>query len=139
MNWYQNSAIVGLLGVALGAILGFASTIVTSLINLKAIDKNNNFELEKENAVKRNAICEKMIQSIYSLQRMNDGLIEVDLPKFKDDSYVIMADAKIYCSSSVCALYERFLKEFFEKQLYNGQFVENALLPTIRKDLGIEE
>lgn len=136
--WYDNSILMTFLGVIVGGIIGFVGTVISSIIKLKEIDNKNKFELEKENRAKRNEICGRMIQSIYSLQRMDDGLIQMDLVRFKDDSYVIMADARMYCSYDVYENYEKFLSIFFREQKYDGPLVNGTLLPAIRKDLGVK-
>lgn len=129
--------IVGFIGVILGALIGFAGTVYSSCVKLKEIENQHIYELENRALDKKEEICTEMIQSIYSLQKMNDGLIKVDLPSFKEESYTIFAKAKIYCTQSTVDLYNQFLTTFFEKQLYDGELVDSKLIPSIRNDLGI--
>lgn len=71
-------------------------------------------------------------------KKMDDGLIEIDLPSFKEESYSIFARANIYSDPNVVDLYHEFLTTFFTRQTYDGQLVENGLIPAIRKDLNID-
>lgn len=139
MEWYQNTVIMTFLGVALGALIGFAGTIYSSNLKLKEIENQHIYELENRGLDKKEEISTEMIQSIYNLQKMNAGLIEVDLPSFKEESYTILAKARIYCHQNVVDLYNLFLTTFFEKQIYDGNIVDSELIPAIRKDLGVDK
>lgn len=138
MKWYNDATIMAFLGVAIGALIGFAGTIYSSNLKLKEIENQHIFELENRSLDRKEEICTEMIQSIYSLHKMNDGLIEIDLISFKEDSYTILAKARIYCDQNVVNLYNEFLSTFFEKEIYNGELVDSKLIPAIRKDLGVD-
>lgn len=138
MKWYENSIIMTFLGVFLGASIGFCGTIYASYVQIKEIKLQHKFELENRTIEQREEIYTKIIQSIYSLQKMNDGLIEADLVAFKKDCYTLMAEVKIYGSEEVVILYDQFLTKFFEQHSYDGKLVDNQLIIAIRKDLSIE-
>lgn len=139
MKWYENTVIMTFLGVILGAIIGFAGTIYSSSLKLKGIENQHIYELEKRGLDKKEEICIEMIQSIYSLRKMNDGLIEENLSSFKEESYTILAKSRIYCSQNVVDLYNQFLTTFFKNQIYDGKIVDLKLIPAIRKDLGVDK
>jgi len=130
---------MGFLGVILGAAIGFGGTVYTSNLKLKEIQNQHRYELENRSLEKKEEICTNMIQSIYSLQKMDDGLIELDLIAFKEESYTIIAQARIYCDQNVVELYNQFLVTFFEENYkYDGVLVDTKLIPAIRKDLGVD-
>ncbi|MGF3066955.1 hypothetical protein [Facklamia sp. P12950] len=137
MKWYNNPTLMSFIGVLIGALIGFTGTIYSSHVNLLTIEKQHIYELENRNMKKKEEIGVHMIQSLYSLQKMNDGLINTNLVSFKEESYTISANARIYFSQDVVDLYDQVLKEFFEEKLYNGEKIESKLIPAIRKDLGI--
>lgn len=139
MSWYQNTIIMTFLGVALGAIIGLAGTIYSSNLKLKEIKNQHIYELEKRSLEKKEEIYTQMIQSLYSLQKMNDSLIKVDLHSFKEESYTIIAKAKIYCNQNVVCLYDNVLNTFFTKRIYDGMTIDTKLIPAIRKDLGVDK
>lgn len=139
MNWYENTVVMTFLGVILGAIIAFAGTIYSSRLKLKGIENQHIYELEKRGLDKKEEICIEMIQSIYDLHKMNDGLIEVNLSSFKEESYTILAKSRIYCSKNVVDLYNQFLTTFFKNQEYDGEIVDLKLIPAIRKDLGVDK
>ncbi|HEM3620564.1 TPA: hypothetical protein U1C27_002075 [Streptococcus suis] len=143
MKWYENTVIMTFLGVILGAIIGFAGTIYSSRLKLKEIENQHIYELENRGLDKKEEISIKMIQSIYGLHKMNDGLndglIEENLSSFKEESYTILAKARIYCSQNVVDLYNQFLTTFFKNQIYDGKIVDLKLIPAIRKDLGVDK
>lgn len=139
MKWYENTVIMTFLGVILGAIIGFAGTIYSSSLKLKGIENQHIYELEKRGLDKKEEICIEMIQSIYSLRKMNDGLIEENLSSFKEESYTILAKSRIYCSQNVVDLYNQFLTTFLKNQIYDGKIVDLKLIPAIRKDLGVDK
>lgn len=139
MQWYGNTVLMTFLGVILGAVIGFMGTIYSSKLKLKETENEHIYELENRSLDKKEKICTDIIQSIYSLQKMNDGLIEADLVSFKSESYTLSAQAKIYCSSEVVELYNQFLSTFFNTQTYDGELVDNQLIPAIRRDLGVEK
>ncbi len=67
-------------------------------------------------------------------------MIEADLPAFKEESYSILAKARIYCGPKAVYLYNQFLTTFFNTGgIYDGVLVDTELIPTIRKDLGTDE
>ena len=74
MKWYKDRVIMTFLGVALGAIIGFYGTFYSSNLKLKEIENQHAYELENKSLDKKEEISTEMIQSIYSLQKMNDGL-----------------------------------------------------------------
>lgn len=137
-KWYKEKVIMGFLGVALGALIGLGGTFISSQTQLDAISLEQDFEVRMRSIENKEEVYTKIVQSIYSLQKMNDGLIEVDLAAFKNDSYTLMAQVRIYGSDEVAELYDEFLKIFFESQIFDGNLVENKLIPAIRKDLGVE-
>lgn len=139
MKWYQSTVLMAFLGVALGAVIGFLGTVYSSNLKLKEIKKQHTYELENRNLNKKEEISIEMIQSLYSLHKMNDGLIETDLPSFKEESYTIMAQAKIYCNQEVVNLYNEALREFFEEKKYDGKLIDQKLIPAIRKDLEVDK
>lgn len=139
MKWYNNTVLMTFLGVALGALIGFAGTVYSANLKLKEIKNQHIYELENRGLDKKEEISTEMIQSLYSLQKMNDGLIEIDLPSFKEESYTIVAKARIYCNQEVVDLYNKFLVNFFEKKEYDGELVDQELIPAIRKDIGVDK
>lgn len=139
MKWYNNTIIMTFLGVALGAVIGFAGTIYSSNLKLKEIKNQHIYELENRSLDKKEEICTEMIQSIYSLQKMNDNLIDSDLVSFKEESYTILAKARIYCDKNVVDLYNQFLTTFFTQQTYDGELVDLKLIPSIREDLSVDK
>lgn len=139
MKWYNNTIIMTFLGVALGAVIGFAGTIYSSNLKLKEIKNQHIYELENRSLDKKEEICTEMIQSIYSLQKMNDSLIDSDLVSFKEESYTILAKARIYCNKNVVDLYNQFLTTFFTQQIYDGELVDLKLIPSIREDLSVDK
>lgn len=139
MKWYNNTIIMTFLGVALGAVIGFAGTIYSSNLKLKEIKNQHIYELENRSLDKKEEICTEMIQSIYSLQKMNDSLIDSDLVSFKEESYTILAKARIYCDKNVVDLYNQFLTTFFTQQTYDGELVDLKLIPSIREDLSVDK
>lgn len=139
MKWYNNTVLMTFLGVALGALIGFAGTVYSANLKLKEIKNQHIYELENRGLDKKEEISTEMIQSLYSLQKMNDGLIEIDLPSFKEESYTIVAKARIYCDQEVVDLYNEFLVNFFEKKEYDGKLVDQELIPAIRKDIGVDK
>lgn len=136
-KWYKDKVIMSFLGVILGALIGFGGTFWSSQTQLKAIQLEQNYEMDKYSLERKEETYTQIIQSIYSLQKMNDGLIEIDLVTFKDDSYTLMAQVRIYGSDEVTKLFNQFLTSFFEENIYDGELVDNQLIPAIRKDLGI--
>ena len=70
---------------------------------------------------------------------MNEGLIESDVISFKEESYTILAKARIYCDENVVDLYNKFLTTFFAQRVYDGNLVDLELIPAIRKDLGVDK
>lgn len=138
MKWYKDRVIMTFLGVALGAIIGFYGTFYSSNLKLKEIENQHAYELENKSLDKKEEISTEMIQSIYSLQKMNDGLIDADLASFREESYTILAKARIYCDKDVVDLYNQFLTTFFTEQKYDGKLVDLKLIPLIRKDLGVD-
>lgn len=136
-KWYKDKVIMSFLGVILGALIGFGGTFWFSQTQLEAIRLEQNYEIEMYSIERKEEIYTQIIQSIYSLQKMNDGLIEVDLVTFKDDSYTLMAQVRIYGSDEVTKLYNKFLTSFFDEKIYDGELVDNQLIPAIRKDIGI--
>ena len=139
MKWYNNTIIMTFLGVALGAVIGFAGTIYSSNLKLKEIKNQHIYELENRSLDKKEEICTEMIQSIYSLQKMNDSLIDSDLVSFKEESYTILAKARLYCDKNVVDLYNQFLTTFFTQQTYDGELVDLKLIPSIREDLSVDK
>lgn len=137
-KWYKEKVIMGFIGVLLGAIIGFGGTIVSTQAQLKAISLEQEFELQTRFIKKKEDVYTQIVQSIYSLQKMNDGLIETDLATFKNDSYTLMAQVQIYGSDEIAELYDEFLKTFFESHVFDSNLVNTQLIPAIRKDLGIE-
>ena len=137
--WYDNSILMTFVGVAFGALIGFGGTLCSALLKLKEIKDTYEYDLKSKNVAAKKEICTQMLNSIYSLQRMNDGLIKPDIVSFKDESYIIMTKVKIYCSQEVCELYDKFLKQFFTTKVYNGKLVNDELIPAVRKDLGIDD
>lgn len=137
-KWYENSVIMTFLGVCLGAIIGFAGTIYSSHIQIEVIELQHKLELENRTIEQREEIYAEIIQSIYSLQKMADGLIDEDLIAFKNDCYTLMAEVKIYGSDEVITLYDQFLTKFFEQQIYDGELVDKQLIIAIRNDLEAE-
>lgn len=138
IKWYRNTVIMTFLGVFLGALIGFVGTVYSSHVQIKVINIQHEHEMEIRSIGQREETYSQMLQSIYSLQKMNDGLIEIDLVSFKDECYTLMAEARIYGSKEVVNLYEQFLTKFFEKQIYDGELVDNQLIVAIRKDLNVE-
>lgn len=139
-RFYHDAAVMTVIGTVLGYSIGFLGTIYSSNFKLKEIENQHIYELENKSLDKKEEICTEMIQSIYSLQKMNDGLIEPDLPSFKSESYTILAKAKIYCDEEVVELYDQFLSVFFKSTgKYDGVLVDKKLIPAIRKDLGVDE
>ena len=136
-KWYENSVIMTFLGVCLGAVIGFFGTIYSSHVQIEAIEIQHEYEMEQRSIERREETYSEILQSIYSLQKMNDGLIEIDLVSFKNDCYTLMAEAKIFGSEEVVKLYDQFLTVFFEEQIYDGELVDNQLISAIRKDLNV--
>lgn len=139
MEWYNNSIIMTFLGVALGAFVGFLGTVYSSRLKLKEIKDQYIYEMENRNLNKKEEICVEMIQSIYSLKKMNDGLIAGDLVAFKEESYTILAKGRIYCNRDVVDLYTQFLHKFFTNKVYDGNLVDFKLIPFIRADLNVDK
>ena len=137
MKWYENSALIGFFGVFIGALISMLGTIYSSRTKLKEINKKYYFDLEQKNREKETEICIQIIQSLYSLQKMNENLIKQDIKKFREESYTIMAIARIYCSDTIVNLYEYVLNEFFNDKIYDGKTIDTKLIPEIRKDLNI--
>lgn len=137
MKWYNNSVIMTFVGIAFGALLSLSGTIYTSQLQLKGLELQQKYVLENRNIEQKEEAYMDMIQSVYSLPKMNDGLIEADLASFKNESYTIIANVRIYGSKEVADLYNQFLTTFFEEKVYDGELVDTQLIPAIRNDLGI--
>ena len=137
MKWYNNSVIMTFVGIAFGALLSLSGTIYTSQLQLEGLELQQKYVLENRNIEHKEEAYMDMIQSIYSLPKMNDGLIEADLASFKNESYTIIANVRIYGSKEVADLYNQFLTTFFEEKVYDGELVDTQLIPAIRNDLGI--
>ena len=133
--WYENSVIMTFIGAAFGALVGCIGAILSSLIELKKISNQQKFEKENRKREKVEEVCSNILQSIYSIQRMSDGLIKSDVAAIKNESYILMAKAKMYCNSEVVDLYNEFLSDFFNKKIYNGNLVDNKLVPAIRENI----
>lgn len=138
MKFWENELIMTLIGIVIGAVIGFAGTIYSSHLKLKELENQHAYQLELRSIEKKEEISVDIIQSIYSLKKMDDGLIDIDLQSFKEESYTIFARANIYSDPNVVDLYNKFLTTFFTKQIYDGQLVENELIPAIRKDLNVD-
>ncbi len=87
------------------------------------------------NREKTEEIYTDMLQSIYGLRKINAGLVDEGIIDFREECYTIMARARIFCEEETVDLYDEFLKEIFESQVYNGEFVDNILIPAIRREL----
>lgn len=123
-------AIISLVGVVVGALLGFGG-------NWYTIQKQYQQEIEIMNREKKEEIYVEMIDSIYGLRKIYEGLVDKDILDFREECYTIMARARIFCDEEIVDLYDEFLKEFFESQTYDGKFVDNKLIPAIREELNI--
>ncbi|NLV22449.1 MAG: hypothetical protein GXY49_10750 [Syntrophomonadaceae bacterium] len=131
-KWYENAAVMTLIGVLIGSVLSIFGNYFVAFVEQQYEVKNTNLEIKSN-------IYSEMIQSTYSLMAMNDGLIEPDLASFKEESYKIMAKARIYCDDDVVQLYNDFLSTFFTEREYDGDFVDNKLIPAIRVDLQVDD
>lgn len=137
MDFWKNEYVIALVGVVIGGMISFFGTVYSSQLKLQEIRIHHQNRLDLRSIEKKEQISYDMIQIIYSLQKMNDGLIDNDLFSFKESAYTIMAQAKIYSDSNVVELYNEFLTIFFTEHVYDGQLVDNKLIPAIREDLGI--
>lgn len=126
MKWYESSALIEFFGVCIGALISILVTIYSSRTKLKEINKKYYFDLEQKNREKETEIYIQIIQSLYSLQKMNENLIKQDVQKFREESYTIMATATIYCSDNVVNLYEYVLNNFLTiKNTMVKQLIQN--------------
>lgn len=132
MDWYQNPAIMTFLGVLLGSMTSFGATIITARIRLKELVIQQKNELERTTMENRIEIFNQMI-----LLTNTEFLENLGEKEFKNESYLILAKARIYCSENTANLYEKFIESFIEGT--NDQaLIEEKLLPAIKKDLKIE-
>lgn len=125
-------AAIGLVGVILGALIGFGGNWYTT-------QKQHQQEIEIMNREKKEEIYVNMIDSIYGLMKIQEGLVEEDVLDFREECYTIMAKARIYCDEETVGLYDEFLKGFFRTQIYNGDYVDNILILAIRAELRIQD
>ena len=125
-------AVIGLVGVIVGALIGFWG-------NWYTIQKQHQQEIEIMNREKKEQIYVEMIDSIYGLRKIYEGLVDKDVLDFREECYTIMGKARIFCDEETVDLYDEFLKEFFGSQTYNGEFVDKILIPAIREELQIED
>ena len=115
----------------IGVLIGGAITLTGTLVTI-----DSQFELA--NIDQKATVCSDMLESIYSLQQMDEGLIDEDIEGFRNESYAIMAKAKIYCDEKTVELYDQFLKKIFSTGIYDGKMVDDKLIPAIREDLKVD-
>lgn len=78
MTWYNNSALVGLIGVFLGAALSFLGTVYSEHAKLKTMKKEQEYK-DKE---KREAVCKRFLESIKRFETlMTEAYAEKDEEK----------------------------------------------------------
>lgn len=101
--WYNNSALVGLIGVFLGAVLSFLGTVYSEHAKLKTMKKEQEFK-DKE---KREGACKRFLESIKRFETlMIEAHAEVNEEKQKNlfrkldemrmDFPIILAEVDLY-------------------------------------------
>lgn len=127
-----------IISVALGGAISLVGTICSMHFQLEEVKQTHIYSIEKHYIEEKEALYVEVISSIYSLQQMYDGLIEADVLSFRKESYDLLAKVRIFASEDITRLYEQFLQEIFsEEHIYNGDLVDNELIPAIREDIGL--
>lgn len=123
------AAVFGLIGSLIGGISSCAGSYLTT-------SQQYNHELRLNAQQEKILVYEELMTDLYSINQMNDGLIKVDLVKLKSDAYNTMAKVRILGNAEVSDLYSQVLSRFFEEQIYDGDLIDNKLVPAIQEDLG---
>lgn len=106
--WYNNSALVGLIGVFLGAALSFLGTVYSEHAKLKTLKKEQEFK-DKE---KREEVCKRFLESIKRFETlMTEAYAEENEEKHKKliekldemrmDFPLILAEVDLYTDKNL--------------------------------------
>lgn len=133
MEWYQNSVIMTFLGVLLGGLISVFGTIIDAKTKIKEINLQNKYEFKNKNFEQKKEIYGEMI-----LLTNSEYLENIEDTELKNESYLLLAKAKIYCSENVADLYEEYIENYLGG-LDHRDLVETKLLSAIKKDLSINE
>lgn len=133
-------------------IVGAAIPLIASFINNhhqnSQLEKNyenqmQQIEVQFDNQLKQEAIADKketatnIILSLYSLQQMRDGLIEENPEGFLEDSYTLIAVGRLQFTEEVINLYQTAVNQAVLEDTYNGDLIDNKLIPTLIEEVGM--
>lgn len=130
-EWYQNPVIMTFLGVILGSLISVLGTAITAKTKISELNLQHKNELKMRNLELKKEIYEQMILLTSTKCIECNGKSD-----FENNSYLLLAKAKIYCGEEPVKIYERFIEESKEGQ-NDRELVEEELLSAIKKDLDI--
>ena len=108
MGWYNSSALMGLLGVFLGAVISFLGTVYSEHAKLKTLEKEQEFK-DKE---KREGACKRFLESIKRFETLmieayaeeneekHKRLIE-ELDEMRMDFPPLLAEVDLYTDRNI--------------------------------------
>ncbi len=107
-TWYNNSALVGLIGVFLGAVLSFLGTVYSEYAKLKTLKREQEFK----NREKREAVYKHFLEAIKRLENLMVEFHEEEneekkkkfhgeLDEMRMDFPLILAEVDLYADGEI--------------------------------------